>query len=246
MPLKEDFERQGNWLFRRRSYLPLLVIGIILIGMRYYKHPGHSQKWDDIWEIVCITITFFGESIRIHTVGFVPVGTSGRNTHGQAADALNTTGMYSIVRHPLYVGNFFIALGISMFICLWWMILICILVFWLYYERVAFAEEEFLRKRFGKGYLEWATMTPAFFPKLKNWRPANLAFSLKTVLKREYSGIFGIIAAFTFLEVTGDIFAEGRFKLELTWSIIFSAGLIFYLVLMFIKKKTKILYVTGR
>ena len=246
MPLKEDFEREGNWLFRRRGYLPLLAIGIILAGMRYYEYPGHSAKWDDIWEIVCIAIAFFGESIRIHTVGFVPVGTSGRNTQGQAADILNTAGMYSIVRHPLYLGNFFIALGISMFICLWWMILICILVFWFYYERIAFAEEEFLRKKFGEGYLEWATKTPAFFPKLNNWRPPNLSFSLKIVLKGEYSGIFGIIAAFTFLEVIGDVFAEGRFELDLMWSAIFFAGLIFYLVTMFLKKKTKILHVAGR
>ena len=246
MPLREDFEKEGNWLFKRRSYLPLLAIGIILAGMRYYKYPGHSQKWDDIWEIVCMAIAFFGETIRIYTVGLVSVGTSGRNTQGQAADVLNTTGMYSIVRHPLYLGNFFIALGISMFIGLWWMILICILVFWFYYERITFAEEEFLRKKFGEGYLEWATRTPVFFPKLKNWRPPNLPFSLKTVLKREYSGIFGIIAAFTFLEVVGDMFIEGSFKLDLMWSIIFSTGLIFYFILMFIKKKTKILYVTGR
>ena len=32
--------------------------------------------------------------------------TSGRNTHDQVADSLNTSGIYSIVRHPLYVGNF--------------------------------------------------------------------------------------------------------------------------------------------
>ena len=246
MPLKEDFERAGNWLFRWRSYLPLLAIGIILAGMRYYEYPGHSERGDDIWEIVCIAIAFFGEGIRIYTVGHVPIGTSGRNTLGQAADVLNTTGMYSIVRHPLYLGNFFIALGISMFIGLWWTVLICILVFWLYYERIAFAEEEFLRKKFGEQYLEWAGRTPAFFPRLENWKRPGLSFSLKTALKREYSGIFGIITALTFLEVVGDIFVEGRFKLDLMWSIIFSAGVIFYLVVMFLKRKTKILYVKAR
>lgn len=29
MALKEDFESSGNWLFRWRSYLPILVIGIV-------------------------------------------------------------------------------------------------------------------------------------------------------------------------------------------------------------------------
>lgn len=246
MPLREDFEREGNWLFRWRSYLPLLMIGVFLAGMKYYNYPGYSKQWDDIWEMICMAVAFFGEGIRIYTAGYVPAGTSGRNTRGQAANVLNTTGTYSILRHPLYMGNFLVILGISMFFCLWWMILICVLVFWLYYERIIFAEEEFLRRKFGGAYLEWAAKTPAFSPRLKNWKKPNLPFSLKTALKREYSGIMSIIAAFTFLEVIGDIFIKGRFRLDLVWSIIFSAGVIFYFIVRFLKKRTKILYVDGR
>jgi hypothetical protein len=36
MALKEEFERVGNWLFRWRSYLPLLLAGIILTGMENF------------------------------------------------------------------------------------------------------------------------------------------------------------------------------------------------------------------
>jgi hypothetical protein len=53
MPLREEFEKTGNWLFRWRSYLPLLLVGIVLIGLRHYHYPDHSEEMDDIWEIIC-------------------------------------------------------------------------------------------------------------------------------------------------------------------------------------------------
>ncbi len=34
MPLREDLEKQGSWLFRHRSYLPLLAIPFFLIALR--------------------------------------------------------------------------------------------------------------------------------------------------------------------------------------------------------------------
>lgn len=90
--------------------------------------------------------------IRIFTIGHTSKRTSGRNTKRQIADTLNTTGIYSVVRHPLYLGNFFMFLGVMLFAHLWWLLLIYILVFWLYYERIMFAEEAFLRKNFGDEY----------------------------------------------------------------------------------------------
>ena len=39
MALREDFERSGIWLFRWRSYLPIFLIGILLIGFRHFSYP---------------------------------------------------------------------------------------------------------------------------------------------------------------------------------------------------------------
>ena len=51
--------------------------------------------------------------IRIYTVGTTPAGTSGRNRDKQIAEKLNKTGVYSIIRHPLYLGNLLIWLGVA-------------------------------------------------------------------------------------------------------------------------------------
>lgn len=202
---------------------------------------------DQPWEILCLLISFFGLTIRALTVGYAPKRTSGRNTtKGQVANVLNTTGMYSIVRHPLYLGNFMIWLGISLFVRLWWFSLVSILIFWLYYERIMFAEEEFLRKQFGDVYFDWAKKTPAFFPTFKNWQRPQLPFSFRAVLKREYLDFFGVIAAFSLLEFVGDAVVEGRLTLDWLWLIIFIVGLIMFLTLRTLRKKTRILHVDGR
>jgi len=241
MALKEEFEKTGNFLFRWRSYLPLSILPILLIALRESEYL--EQILGDFGEWGCVALSFIGLVIRCIVVGYAPKGTSGRNTKGQQAKTLNTTGMYSILRHPLYFGNFFIFLGIVLFTQVLWFVLSSIMAFWLYYERIMFAEEEFLRKKFGDIYLEWAKKTPAFLPKFKNWRQPRLPFSFKNVLKKEYSGFFGIITSFTFLDIVRDIFTEGKLELDLIWIILFIIGIIIYLTLRTLKKKTKILNV---
>ena len=248
MALAEELERQGTWLFRWRSYLPVVILPIMLVALRdsEYLERVLGDFADDVWEGFCIALSCAGLGIRCIVVGYAPKGTSGRNAKEQKATTLTTTGMYSIVRHPLYLGNFVIALGITLFIQVWWFALIAILAFWLYYERIIFAEEAFLQKKFASVFFEWADKTPALLPKWKNWQKPSLRFSFKNVLRREYSGFFAIIASFTFLEIAGDALAEGELELNWEWVILFITGLIVYLTLRTLKRKTKMLDVQGR
>ena len=246
MALREDFERSGNWLFRWRSYVPLMVIGIFLLAMRGYEYPGHSEKLEDYWEIFCLVISFFGLGIRIITVGHTPKRTSGRNTKKQVADTLNTSGLYSAVRNPLYLGNFFIGLGISLFANMWWLVLVYILIFCIYYERIIFAEEEFLREKFGQEYLEWADRTPVIIPRFSQYKKADLPFSFRNVLKREYNGFFAIVVVMFMLELAGDFFYTGEIDFDRGWVILTSISFIIWIVLRSLKKYTSILDVEGR
>ena len=107
MALINEFKDTGNWLFRYRSFLPLIIIPFLFyclltpIETCIQKSLLYSG----------IAISYIGECIRIYTIAYVPTGTSGRNTKQQLATSLNIQGIYSIVRHPLYLGNFFIFLG---------------------------------------------------------------------------------------------------------------------------------------
>ena len=246
--MKKAIEKQGKWLFRWRSYLPLLILPILLIALRNgeYLERVLGNKVENIYEWFCVLISMLGLVIRCLTVGYVIEGSSGINTKSQKARILNTTGMYSIVRHPLYFGNFIIFLGIILFPQVLWFTLIAILAFWLYYERIMLAEEEFLKKEFGDIYLEWVEKTPAFIPKFKNWQQQTLPFSFKKFIKREYSGFFAIIASFTFMDIAGDLLTEGKLKFDLEWVIIFMISFIVYITVLILKKKTHIFDTKGR
>ncbi len=248
MALREDMEKQGNWLFRWRSYLPLLIIPLFVVAL---QHTGVLEyilgdRAADYWESLAICISFFGLVVRCVTAGYVPRGTSGRNTKTQSAESLNTSGLYSIVRNPLYFGNFVIFFGITLFIQVWWLALIVWVGFWLYYERIVFSEEEFLRKRFGVLFIEWAKKTPVFFPNFKNWQKPNLPFSLKTMIRREFTTFFAIVTSFFFLEVSKNLLLKGKFEIGRSWVIFFILGLGIYAICLFLKKKTDILNVSGR
>lgn len=149
MALQESFAKSGNFLFKKRSFLPLLIL---IPGMAWFVWLNFQKTTITGWwlDLIFLCIGFIGLTIRILTVGFTPKGTSGRNTsEGQVAEVVNTTGIYSVVRHPLYLGNFFMWLAPCLMILDLWFILFFCLAYWLYYERIMYAEEDFLRKKFG-------------------------------------------------------------------------------------------------
>ena len=248
MQLHETSAVQGDWLFRWRGYLPLFLIAIMIPGVLCFRYPGNSHYYDLCWEIGCLCVSFFGLFIRCLTVGFVPRGTSGRNTSGQIADSLNTTGMYSLLRNPLYLGNFFMILGVVTMLAVnaFWLPIIYTLAFWLYYERIIMCEEAFLGKKFGQAYYDYAASTSAFVPNFTRWKKPELSFSFRNVLRREYSSFFALVSAMFTVEIVGDIIVERRFILDPIWVIFFLFSLGVYLSLRTIKKKTAWLTVEGR
>ncbi len=246
MTLREKFESTGNWLFRWRSYLPLVLVGIFTLALFEYEYPSNSESMVILWELFCLLVSFLGLGIRIFTVGYKPKKTSGRNTKRQVAETLNTTGAYSIVRNPLYLGNFFVGLGISLFVHIWWMTLIYILVFWLYYERIIFAEETYLKNKFGDQYVQWTKVTPAIVPNFRLYKKPDLKFSVKNVMKREYSGFFGVIIALSVLEVASDLIVTKKLQLHTSWTILIVLSFTTWITLRTLKKYTTLLDVEGR
>ena len=150
MALIEELEEQGNFLFKYRSYFPLLFL-VITGAVFYFEVLSENQYLfcESYWYI-SLAIGLLGLFVRILTVGFTPANTSGRNTtEGQVAAELNETGIYSLVRHPLYVGNFLMWLAVAMLTGNIWFIVSFTFLYWVYYERIMFAEEAFLRNKFG-------------------------------------------------------------------------------------------------
>ena len=232
MSLNKEFESTGNWLFKHRSFLPLIILPFLF----YLLSGSIPDNLECILLYSGLIISFLGEGIRIFTVAYTPAGTSGRNTKQQLANTLNITGIYSLLRHPLYLGNFFIFLGPFIFTGNVYGISIFILIFWLYYERIMFAEEAFLIYKFENKYSEWANNTPAFIPKNSAYLPANSKFSLLKVIEGEYSGFCAIIAIFTLMIGYRNFISNNTPIFSDNWNILFVLNTLLYIILRSLKK----------
>ena len=249
MALQETFEKQGNFLFRYRSFLPLLIlaagIGVFIVDLNQGA-LSDDQAYRNL-QLFSLLVSFLGLAIRIIAVGHSPANTSGRNTKEQLADEVNTTGIYSTVRHPLYLGNFFMWLGAVILIGNHWFTLAFALAYWIYYERIMFAEEQFLRAKFGQIYLDWANRTPAFIPALSKSTKSVYPFSVKKVLKKEKNGVLAIFALLFIFHNLRLIVQFEEWKLSVDWvfwTTVVSGVL--YLVLKVVKKYTSLLDEKGR
>jgi protein-S-isoprenylcysteine O-methyltransferase Ste14 len=243
--MRESLRRHGDWLFRRRSYVPVALLPVVAAGVAATAHPLPPGR-ERLWELLCFLLSLLGLAVRAWTVGTAPAGTSGRNQGRQIADQLNTTGPYSIVRNPLYLGNALMWAGVVLYARNPWLALAVALAFWIVYERIVYAEEEFLRERFNGEFEAWATATPAFVPRPRSYRPAALPFSFRNVLRREYSGLFALVLLFTAVVLEWWRFATGRWYADPVWLSAAAASAVLYLTLRTLKRRTRLLNVEGR
>ncbi|MFW6019598.1 MAG: methyltransferase family protein [Bacteroidales bacterium] len=239
--LKKELEDSGEILFKNRSYIPLILYVLATIALLIDKDNIfiHNTLW---WNITCLVISLFGLLIRALSVGNAARNTSGRNTsQGQIADSLNTTGMYSLVRHPLYLGNFFMWLGIILYVAIPWLIVLSVFFFYVLYERIMLAEERFVRQKFTDQFDSWAKTTPAFFPVKFNWKKSDRQFSIKKVMRREYSGILALSVSFAFVDFLKNLQFSGTIELNTFWIYASSIGVILWFTLRSLRKWTKVL-----
>ena len=198
-PLSRRLADQGLFLFRRRGLFVVFLLPPAVLAVLERRSAALPADPGLGWLAVCLTVSLVGMAVRTAAVGSAPPGASTRSLRAPSASLLNTSGMYSLSRHPVYLGNLFVLLGFALAVRSWWFVLTAALVYWLLYERVIAAEERFLGERFGDTHRRWAERTPTFWPRPHLWRPPETSFSWRTVLLREYNSPLLIAATFLFL-----------------------------------------------
>jgi protein-S-isoprenylcysteine O-methyltransferase Ste14 len=240
MLLKEKFTRLGAFFFKYRSYIPIpftLVILVFLVG----EHFRDYSRYGIGYELICFGVAIVGLTVRVLTIGYSRGRTSGRNTRTQLADSMNTDGLYSIVRNPLYLGNYLNLLGISMLFPYYQVIAINTLLFIFIYVAIIFQEEEFLLGKFQDAYREYSRRTPAIFPNPLLWKRPALKFNFIRVLYREYNTFMGTITGFAMIEAIHDLVVLRKITFDIPWTPVFIAGLIIWLIIRSQKRRLKAL-----
>jgi len=246
MALIHSFEKSGNFLFRKRGQIPILLF-IMVIPVLYYSNSLEmSENARRILTGLAILVSISGFLVRAIAIGTTPKGTSGRNTSEQIAESLNHKGIYSMCRHPLYFGNYLMWIGIVIFTFNLYFVIIVSLAFWLYYERIMFAEERFLERKFGEEYIEWSKSIPAFIPSFSKYIKGEIPFSLVSVLRREYSGVLATVVSFAFIDHLRHFFQTGELDPLRPSTYALGATLIITLILRTLKHSTSLLSEEGR
>jgi protein-S-isoprenylcysteine O-methyltransferase Ste14 len=249
--LVDRFASQGLFLFRYRSLFTVILLPAAALAIYQQRalEVGPDPRLG--WFFAGLGFCLLGLGVRALTLGFAPEGTSGRNTQKPLAEVLNTTGMYSLTRHPIYLGNLLMLLGYTVALRVWWFPLLAVAVYWLLFERIMAAEERYLARRFGAEFTRWSQRTPIFWPRIGAWRQPDLAFSWRSVLRREYNSVNLIATMLVFSRFANQVLVGGmsaaawaRDDSWLLWS--YCAVVAGFVVLRTLRRHTRLLLPAGR
>ena len=172
----------GNFFFKIRSFTPIPFI----IALLYFANPTRLS--------VPIGILFItiGELLRIWAVGYAG-GTTRATALGAARD-LVTTGPYSYVRNPLYLGNLLLSIGVTLFTNIYWLIPVLIIGYFIQYMPIIAVEETYLLESCGQVYVEYQAEVSRFLPNFRPYTcPSTHDFSWERAFKSERRTLTAII-----------------------------------------------------
>ncbi len=241
MTTDELIQALGIHLFRWRSWTFVMPAAIMMLFLKDYDYPVAGQAGGGLFELFCLLTAVSGIAVRVMTIGYIADGTSGRNTTSHKAATINTTGLYSIMRNPLYLGNYLILLGMSLLSQNWEVLAINTFLFAAAYVPIILTEEHFLRQRFGLAFRDYVSHAPRFFPQPWLWRKPDRPFSLRMILRRENDSLFSTVLAFLFIVMVRQYTITGQVGLNISWIIMGSIVAVAWIILKILKRRTNVL-----
>jgi protein-S-isoprenylcysteine O-methyltransferase Ste14 len=194
---QNELARSGKRLFFVRGLYIYTIIGIgaLIVWRTGIAGPCDDPQCNWLWFWLSLAVAGAGALVRVITSGFAALGTSGRAKVAAEAAELNTTGPYSLVRNPLYVGRILNFTGLAMLTGSWVYGALVFLLAILVYERISTYEEEYLREKFGAAHAEWAKDVPSLLPRLHGWVKPKYPFWWKRMIWREQNKLFLLATA---------------------------------------------------
>lgn len=139
-------------------------------------------------------------------IGFILAGLLIRiwaNGYAIKLDKLTTSGPYSFVRHPLYLGTMFIVAGFMIMLKLYYIGVLFMALMITVYARTVQKEEIMLEQKFREAFLRYRRKVPAFWPAILPYREGEKwPYSFKRFLRsQEYKLTIWIMIIVIFFHV---------------------------------------------
>lgn len=130
-------------------------IGLLLLWVcAWFTEPAGDARI-----VAGFVIAAIGQAWRIYAAGVI-----------YKNKKLASTGAYSLVRHPLYLGNFLILGGFTLACANPWVVALVAFFFLFYYPAAIRYEDHKLEKIFGDEWREWSQGRAAMLPTSFRWR----------------------------------------------------------------------------
>jgi protein-S-isoprenylcysteine O-methyltransferase Ste14 len=146
-----------RWVYRYRGYLVTPPLIFALVWFRWEIEASF------VWPLGVILL-LIGVLIRVWAQQHLHYGLKVRKK-------LTTTGPYSFVRNPMYIGNILICLGASVLSELQWFVPVTFFCYFGIYSFVVRYEEAHLLEKYRERYQKYMSEVPRWLPKglrLKN------------------------------------------------------------------------------
>src|SRR5688572_28506145 len=169
--------------------LPIAVVLLLIPSPRITPDPADAG-------LIGFLLAVVGQAARVFTIGLAYIIRDGKD-HKVYAEDLVTSGLYSHVRNPMYVGNFFLIIGLAIASNSWVFALAGVTLALGMHKTIVAAEESFLRSKFGPQFVAYCARVPRWVPRLSGIvrTVRGMHFEWRRVIAKEYAATFDWFSA---------------------------------------------------
>ena len=155
----------GKRMFGHRLFLGLLPV----IPAAFLIQP---RDWNALPVLIrCVALAGIGGGLLLRAWAAAHAGSHTRSGTIEGGN-LASSGPYSRVRNPIYLGNFILGLGMVALLGDPWLLPLHFVTFTVLYATIIPAEEQYLAREFGPAYQAYVANVPRLLPRLVPWTAA--------------------------------------------------------------------------
>jgi protein-S-isoprenylcysteine O-methyltransferase Ste14 len=171
-----------RFLKRARTKVAFIVAGWCLVeGLYFHERPLHLAQ-ASLWVVIGLGLIVGGLAFRLGALGCI-----------RKKQALATDGVYSLCRHPLYLGSILLAYGFCILLADIENYVFATAYFVVFYPLTILWEEIRLATLYGEAHRRYREQTPMLLP-LGAYRPGRFAWT--TALSAGGTGLLAGVVMF--------------------------------------------------